>query len=427
MSGARRRNGETAQMFGRRLAGVAFLLVPALLVALSIAVYDKRFTQVSMVTLHTAATGNALHQYADVKLRGVTVGEVREISANGSGATLKLAMHPDKLHLLPADVSAQMLPTTLFGQRYVALIPPSRPSPRRLAAGAVISQDRSSSAIELQEVMDDLMPLLTAVQPAELSTTLSAISQALDGRGTQLGESMVELEAYLKKVNPALPALNRDITELVRLTRNYGEAVPEVIQALSDATYTSRTLADQRAELSAVYSSVTAASQDLGDFLVENSQNIIRLAAHSRPSLELLAKYSPELPCTLRMLNDFIPKMDKVLGKGTKQPGLHVDVTTMPSSGRYLPGKDRPVYRAKSGPDCYPLPYTGGTASTAGPKSAGAVKIARGGLGLLNSPEENRLVNELLAPGMNEVPSALPDWSSVLVGPIYRGREVTVR
>jgi len=106
-------------MVGRRLAGVAFLLVPALLVWLSIAVYDKKFTEVSWVTQETASAGGEMHPHADVKLRGVVAGEVREISSDGA-ATPKLAIQPDKVRLLPRNVSAQLLPTTLFGQRFVA-------------------------------------------------------------------------------------------------------------------------------------------------------------------------------------------------------------------------------------------------------------------------------------------------------------------
>ncbi|MGH3239999.1 MAG: MCE family protein, partial [Spirillospora sp.] len=52
---------------------------------------------------------------------------------------------------------------------------------------------------------------------------------------------------------------------------------------------------------------------------------------------------------------------------------------------------------------------------------------AGSGLGPANSASENDLVNELAAPALDEVPEELPDWSSVLVGPIYRGTEVTVR
>ncbi|MFI6518967.1 MCE family protein [Spirillospora sp. NPDC050679] len=423
----RHRRRQAAGTAGRRLAGVVFLLVPALLIWLSIAVYDKRFTAVSMVTLKTASAGNEMHPHADVKLRGVVVGEVRTITADGAGATLKLALHPDKLRLLPRNVQAQMLPTTLFGQRYVALIPPASASPDRLSAGDVIGQDRSSNAIELQRVLDNLLPLLTAVRPAKLSATLTAVSQALDGRGTDLGRTLVELEAYLRRFNTELPALNQGIRELATLSHHYSEAAPDILQALTDLTRTSRTIAAQRDELAELYESVTSASQDLTGFLRENSANLIRLSATSRPSLEVLAEYAPALPCTLKMVTEFVPLMDRVLGKGTGRPGLHVEVRTMPSKGRYLPGRDRPVYKAGGGPHCYPAPYGGPAARSAPAAAGGPVAVARGGLGLPNSPEENRLVNELLAPALQEVPEALPDWSSVLVGPVYRGTEVTLR
>ena len=44
-----------------------------------------------------------------------------------------------------------------------------------------------------------------------------------------------------------------------------------------------------------------------------------------------------------------------------------------------------------------------------------------------NSPEENRLVNELVAPSLNVQPQTLPDWSSVLIGPAFRGAEVKLK
>jgi phospholipid/cholesterol/gamma-HCH transport system substrate-binding protein len=48
-------------------------------------------------------------------------------------------------------------------------------------------------------------------------------------------------------------------------------------------------------------------------------------------------------------------------------------------------------------------------------------------LGPANSPQENDLVNELLAPGAGKRPADLPDWSSLLAGPVLRGSEVTLR
>lgn len=397
----------------QRWAGVVFLLIPALLVWLSIAVYDKRFTRVSMVTLEAGTAGSEMHPHADVKLRGVRVGEVREIDADGSGARLALALEPDKLRLLPANVLAQLLPTTLFGTRYVALIPPEQPSAERLQPGGTIGQDRSQNAVELQQVLDNLLPLLQAVQPAKLSATLTAIAQALDGRGERLGKTLVELDAYLKKLNPSLPALNRGIRELVELTGHYDEAVPDLLSALSDLTVTSRTLADQKANLALLYDTVTSASQDFTAFLKANSTTFIRLTARSKPTLKLFAQYSPEFPCTLRTLTEFIPKMDEVLGKDTGRPGVRVRVRTVPNPGAYKPGKDKPAYTAKGGPACYPVPYTN-------------ARVAPGGLGPANPSQENTLLNELIAPELGEPAQVLPDWSSVLVGPLYRGAEVTV-
>jgi len=400
----------------RRLAGVAFLLVPALLIWLSIAFYDKKFTKVDMVTLQTAGLGEEMHPHADVKVRGVVVGEVRSIAASGSGATLRLAIQPDKVSLLPANVSAQLLPTTLFGQRYVALVAPADPTPERLTAGHIITEDRSSSAVALQQVLDDLNQFLNAIKPAELSVTLTALSQALRGRGTQIGQTLVTLDSYLKQVNPNLPQLNADIRELAKLSGTYNSTAPQILQALQDFSVTGKTIADQKANLDQLYSTVTSSAQDLSSFLESNSDNIIRLAADGKPTLALLAKYSPQLPCTLKMLTDFAPLMDQVLGKG-KDPGLHVDVTTVPATRPYKPGKDKPVYRATGNPSCYPA------SSTAATLQAGAKNAP----GLANSAQENELVNELIAPALQSTPEELPNWSSVLVGPLYRGTEVKVK
>ncbi|GAA3240891.1 MCE family protein [Actinocorallia longicatena] len=400
-------------MNGRRFAGVAFLLIPPLLIWLSIAIYDKKFTRVAWVTLRVATAGSEMHPQADVKLRGVRVGEVRSISADGGGAKLRLALDPDKLGMVPANVHARLLPTTLFGQRYVSLVLPPDPSADRLKAGGTIGQDNSANAIEIQQLLDTLLPLLQAVEPAKLAATLSAIATALDGRGEQIGATFVKLDAYLKKLNPSLPTLNQGIRELVEFTRNYSVAAPELIDALADVTFTSRTLVDQKKDLATLYTTTTSASQDLTKFLKENSGNIIRLAKDSKPGLTVMAKYSAEFPCVMRMLTDFVPVMDEALGKGTDRPGLRVQVGSVPSKGAYRPGKDTPKYGAKGGPSCYPVPYT-------------TAKVSTKGLGLPNSPQENRLVNELVAPALQEPAQTLPDWSSVLVGPLFRGTKVTV-
>ncbi|MEV7675605.1 MCE family protein [Streptomyces sp. NPDC088752] len=411
------------QTLRRRSAGVVFLLVPALLAWLAVAVYEKRFTDSDPVVVETGSVGNEMHLGAEVKLRGVVVGEVRAIDSTGTGARLTLAMRPGTLDHVPSDVRAQMLPTTLFGERFVALVPPGNPSAKPLGPGSVIPEDRSENAVELQQVLDNVLPLLTAVQPQKLSATLSAVSKALEGRGDQLGDTLTQLDAHLREFNPHLPALNRDLKELVKVSHLYADAAPDILNALTDFTTTSGTLAEKEAELSGTLGATTRTAQDLTTFLRQNKDNIIRLGATSRPTLELLAEYSPSFPCTLRTLAQFVPAMDKALGKGTNRPGLHVNVTAVPARGAYVPGRDTPSYGSGGGPRCHPVPYLGASVAPAARASAAADQD----LGPANSPQENDLVNELLAPAAKKRPGDLPDWSSLLAGPAFRGAEVTLR
>jgi len=425
----------------RRLIGVVFLAVFALLIWLSLAVYNKKFTPVSWVTLYTSSAGNEMNIGAQVMVRGVQVGEVRQITADGHGARLELAIEPGMVHLLPANVTAQMLPTTLFGARYVDLVLPSRPVTARLVSGSVISQDRSADAIELEKVLNNLLPLLTAAQPQQLSLTLTAIAQGLRGRGTKLGQTLVTLNSYLRGLRPHLPALDRDIAELVQVTKTYNQAAPDILHALTDFSVVSKTVYQQRASLASLFRTVTTASGDLRAFLDGNSRNIISLSQVSTATLNLLARYSPEFPCTLRALVAFEPNVNRVLGAGTDQPGLHIHVNVEQSLGRYTT-RNAPYYGDNLGPHCYSVPFQGislndgaGTAAARGSSSRHQARTSsafigpasESGLGVANSPAENELVNELAGLTLRRAPRSLPDWSSLLVGPLYRGAEVTLR
>jgi phospholipid/cholesterol/gamma-HCH transport system substrate-binding protein len=428
----------------RRLIGVVFLLVFALLVWLSVALYNKQFTPAAMVTLYTGSVGNEMHPGADVKVRGVQVGQVRQISAVGTGAKLELAIQPAMVPHIPANVTALMVPTTLFGERQVYLVMPVQPAPARLTDGSVITQDHSADAVELEKVLNNLLPLLRASEPDKLSIILTALAQGLQGHGKELGQTLVAANAYLHDYNKHLPALDTDIKRLAALARNLNQSAPDLIQALTDFTVTSQTFAAERASVSALYASVTTASQDLTSFLDANSANIIKLNADSVATLQILARYSPEFPCALKDLANFVPAADKLLGKGTGQHGLHVQMIIVPPLGpnhigHYVAGKDTPVYGDNLGPRCYPIPFGGITlndgaapsnpAATASPQRPAAQRAHTTAVQgqLAGSPAESELVRELTGMALGRSPSQIPHWGSLLTAPLFRGATVSLR
>ncbi len=413
----------------RRAAGVVFLLVMALLATLAVQVYQQRFTDVVLVTLRTDRVGNQLGETSEVKARGVVVGDVRSVHGTDRGAAVELALEPDKVARIPKDVTALLIPKTLFGERYVQLSIPDSPAFGPIEDGDVIRQDRSRNAIELERVFDDLLPVLKAVQPEKLATTLTAISTALDGRGKRIGEAMVDTADYLADFNPNVPRLTDDLRDLAEVGELYSDIAPDLLDSLTESTTTLNTVADKRVELTDLYAQVTASAQDVTIFLRNNEENIIALAADGRAPLEVAARYSPSFPCTLKALTDLKPAMDKVLGAGTEHPGLHIEATVTRPRGKYRPGVDDPVYDAGGGPRCYPsgvVPTTGSVAVPAG-SPGHPLLTGAGDLGLPNSPQERELIATLVAPAAGLAPGEVPGWSSVLVGPLYRGTEVTLR
>jgi phospholipid/cholesterol/gamma-HCH transport system substrate-binding protein len=441
---------ELWQRLRYQVLGLVFLLVAALFITLTLAVYHKAFTPVTLVKLETDRVGSQLRTGGDVKVRGMLVGEVRSVLAKGDHAELELALDPDKTPVIPANVSARLLPKTLFGERYVALQLPGKPE-RPIQAGDVIPQDRSSAAIELQKVLDDVMPLLQAVQPEKLSSTLTAVATALDGRGKQLGETLAGLSDYLGKLNPSLPDVKADITGLANVASTYDKAAPDLLQALSDLTTTSRTIVDQRAQLSDLYATVTAASVDLTSFLQVNEDNLIRLTTAIQPTLDVLAKYAPEYPCLMRQLAESVPRAELAFGKGTAHPEVsRVTIEFAASRGKYLPGVDEPKYEDKRGPRCYPsVPKPGvwpqyppdgaikdGSSKPAPPKNPpeklpGPITAGGGAVGgdgtIVGSAYENDLIDLLASPALGTSPGAVPGWAGLLVGPLYRGAEVELK
>ena len=213
--------------------------------------------------------------------------------ADGDKATLDIALKPEYTALIPADVNARLLPKTLFGEKFVDLVIPDGSAGRSIRAGDVITQDRTKAGIELQKLMNDLLPLLRTVQPGKLNATLSAFSVALEGRGEAIGANLTRLERYLRRLNPHMPALHRDISRLADVTEIYGDAAPDLLRVLRNSVTTSRTLVQKKEALKSALTGTTTFSDTAEGFLDDNADRLITLEPglppHPRPPRALLA------------------------------------------------------------------------------------------------------------------------------------------
>ncbi len=428
-----------------RVLGAAFLVLLALFAYLTYAIFNKSFVSYDDVTLQTSKAGLQLPDRADVKIRGVRVGEVIGSTVSGDHVDLTLGLYPSQRDLIPKNVSARILPKTLFGEKYVALQVPSSPSPESIRAGATISE--SHVAIEVEKVLNDLYPLLRTVQPAQLNYTLTAMADALEGRGEKIGNNLVVLDGYLKRMNPKIPLLIDDLGKLATVSDTYAQVTPELATLLRNSVTTGNTFVQKEAKVQALFQDVASFSSTSKDFLEQNGSNIIRLSEQGQAQLPLFAKYAPEYPCLLKGIVGVIPREEQAFRGYT----LHINLETLPRQPRgYNPG-DLPQY-AESGEHAVPLDECAqvirGKYNQSKLPPNSLVPEVKDGVnyplgkdrpapgfgnsfdltsGFAGTASERDLVASIAGPAMGVPAPQVPDVATLLFAPLARGAEVSVR
>jgi virulence factor Mce-like protein len=402
---------------------VAFLVIVAALLALTVVVYNKALPWQSTVnvTLKTKKIGHQMIVPADVKLRGIIVGEVRGVGTEGDNATMKLAIQPDKAKLIPADVQARILPKTLFGEKFVDLVipPGSTASTPHIKSGDVITQDRSKSAIELETVLNDLLPMLQTLKPAELSVALTNLAEAVRGQGDALGANLAHVDDYFSQLNPELPTIVNDLSRLADVADDYNAAAPDLLRAINGFTTNAKTLTTKQDAFQSFLLGTKGFAETATRVLKRNGDDMIQLAKVSVPTLQTLARYSPEFTCLLVGIDRIQPLLNKTFSAvpGFK-PALHITLEVLPTQPTgYTYPADKPDYSLDTGPDCHGLPGDPKSSPYPDPSMFGA-------MGAAGSIADLEAVSAVTAPVLGIAGSDVPSWVSLITGPLVRGMRV---
>src|SRR3954454_21900590 len=469
---------ERALRVRRRLQGVAFLAVVALLLGFTIAVYNKSlpWQSADKVTLMADRIGNQLVVPADVKLDGILVGRVSGVHVTGDHAVMTLQIDKSRIKEIPADVEARILPKTLFGEKFVSLVIPEADSQGStpLRAGSVIEQDHSKTAIELQTVFNDLVPMLRALKPAELSIALSNLADALRNRGNALGHNLELVNTYFTRFNKDLPNFNHDISAFADLASNYADATPDLMTTLRNFTVNAKTMTEKKDQFAQFLIGTQGFAEEATKVFGDNANRLITLAKVSKPVLDLYASYSQVLECLPNGLAIYDrSRLEQTFGQG---PFLHITLTPVGDRGAYTT-TDRPTFGeltetkppANNDSSCYglprgninlhpvnpelfkfPGPHPNGNYKCAGYLNNPAYLSCPEGSGTPTSPpasskqktaskravsappatrsaavvDEENLLSGLFAPMMGDATD--PDLEYLLVGPLLRGMKVGV-
>src|SRR3954466_3447774 len=428
----------------RKVYGIVFIGLLVLAMYVIVALYNQWWVNQTVVHLQTPRGGNQLNLGGDVKMRGAFVGTVKAIHVTEQNVTVDLALKPKYAQNIPQNVEARILPKTIFGEKYIDLVVPDGSTVTApIKEGANISIDDSKVAIETDRVFDDLLPLLQRLQPVKLNQTLNAMATALQTRGNALGQNLSVNDKYFSGLNPNMDTINHDISGLADLAESYGNAAPDLLRLAKDSAISlQEVVVPKQDQLVKFFTGTKDFSNTMNRVLTENEDNFIKLAANSRPILNVLATYSGEFPCLLRGLTDIQPRLEGTFANG---PFLYVHLETMkdsqsrlyvdPADNPQTPGSDLYNYSNYGPASCAGLPYPnqaanyphpGVSAATAAANNAAVRASAYGDIGPVGSKYENDLVSVIAAPMLNVAPRDVPSMADLLLGPLMRGTAVSL-
>ncbi|MGV0740539.1 MCE family protein [Mycobacterium syngnathidarum] len=332
--------------YKRPLAGLLAVAGALSIVMFSVARYNGAFTESAPITVLSDRAGLLMDAGAKVKFHGAQVGTVANvIETPGGGAELQLAIQPDQLKFLPADVGVQIGANTVFGAKSVELIAPPNPSGTTLQAGQTL--DSRHVTVEVNTIFQRLNSLLLHIDPVKLNQSVGAISTAFGGRGETFGHTLTDFNDLLGKLEPSLPELSHDLEVLPEVATAYADAAPDLLTTIDNTSRISSTMVEQKVDLNRLLLGSIGLGDIGSEVLAANKgpfEGVMRLLV---PTTDLSSDYHEAITCSLTgIAQTYVTKPPSAV------PGVYDLAALSFGSERYRYPQDLPKVAASGGPQC---------------------------------------------------------------------------
>lgn len=317
------------------------------------ALFAGTFRRYVPVTLTSERSGLVMENGAKVKMRGVQVGRVGEVTGSQGSASLRLEIDPDQIQFIPANVSAQIKSTTAFGAKFVDLVYPSNPTSTRLAANAVLTS--SNVTTEVNTVFENVVNLLDMIEPQKLNAVLTAIAEGVRGQGPRMGQATTDLNVVLKALNERSDIIREDWRSFKNFNDTYAAAAEDIVTILDAGSTLSTTIADRPSELDALLLNTISFSDNARQLLEESEEPLVRAINTLRPTTALLNKYNPVYTCWFKGAHWTLTEGGAydVWGGGDGRTAVF-DAALLFGNDPYQFPDNLPIVKAKGGPGGQP-------------------------------------------------------------------------
>ncbi|MGI5219577.1 MlaD family protein [Nocardia sp. CA-290969] len=401
------------------LRGIGFALAAAVLVAAGIARSQGAFETTVPVTALMTDIGDGLPVKSDVKYRGVLVGLVTEVTPGTGGGPNRIGIElwPEQARGIPATVTARVVPSNVFAVPSIQLV--DNGSAPALRPDAEIPQDRSLATVQLQTSLTALSRIAAAAGRSPTDPTvgiLATVQRATSGRGAEMVRAGAQLERIAQALGEfAAPGQGPStIDALAQALAGLQSSAPDLLQAVNHTVGPMRVVAQQQGQLAALLSGGLVTTSSIGTALSNHTGTLTDITGSMAPVLDVLARGSQNFVQMTTSQARLSRKFGTEIWKpGTQSAAAAVIVELTPH--KQYTRADCPRYGNLAGPSCATGPagsapvIPGGFTPASAEYGAGAV----GGRG------EREKVTTVLG-------TEADDLSTLLLGPLVRGNEVTV-
>jgi phospholipid/cholesterol/gamma-HCH transport system substrate-binding protein len=264
------------------LSKVVVALAVVALVAGASAFWPRTDT-ITVTGQFTRAVG--LFPGSDVRILGVAVGTVTEVTPRGS--TVEVTFEYDGKYAVPADAKAAVVAPSLVSDRYVQLLPAYTGGPK-MRDGARLGTDRTAVPVELDRISESLDDLLVALGPdgankdGAFADLLDTGAKNLDGQGQKLNDTNRDLGLALETLSGGRNDLFGTVKNLQVFTTMLATNDAQVRRLNADLAEVSEQLDGERDDLAAALKNLAIALSEVSTFVRDNraglTTNISQLA-----------------------------------------------------------------------------------------------------------------------------------------------------
>jgi phospholipid/cholesterol/gamma-HCH transport system substrate-binding protein len=239
-----------------------------------------------------------------VRVDDVAVGDVTSIDYDPNDNRAHVHMRIKKSVRLPANAVATLEQTTLLGEKYIALGPPSTApaSTEPLRDGAVIDDNATSNLPDVEELFGVLSAVLNGGDLQDLQTIDLEISKALGGREQAVRSALTQLDTFVGDLNTQKHQIVRALDELDRFSGALAKQTGTIATALDELGPGLKVLADNRTQFTTLLSDLARFGKVATHIITSSREQTVAGLRDLQPILRHLRAAGTNLPHALELL-----------------------------------------------------------------------------------------------------------------------------